>query len=435
MTIDLRNHPAPATYLAENRLLGYLIADSSWIPEARKIIDAACFSDPTNENVWRMLLTAYDHGEDISLETFYSRVNAEHFRRNLLDYATTGTHTFGEMANAIDALREAAVKRRAYFVATRLLEAASSSAPVDTLLDIPRDFVTDEEARLTDRDARKAVDVMNELGEVLQKRANDIAEGKPLRVPTGFANVDWLTYGGFAKGNLVILAARPSVGKTAVMLQSARAAAALGIPVTVYSLEMTNLELAQRMACALAPIRQADIAQGSVDWNDFETASGKVAGLPMWLNDKAHTLDEIVAKITTAHRRGQCDAAYIDYLGLISFRNDQRSLYQQVSEATRRLKILAKECEIPVVLLCQLNRDMSRQGRAPQLHDLRDSGSIEQDADIVLMLERSLGDEPDQGPSRTVNMYVRKNRQGRVGDCLTLEANESFTNFIETNKV
>jgi len=276
---------------------------------------------------------------------------------------------------------------------------------------------------------------MNELGEVLQKRANDIAEGKPLRVPTGFTNVDWLTYGGFAKGNLVILAARPSVGKTAVMLQSARAAASLGIPVTVYSLEMTNLELAQRMACALAPIRQADIAQGSVDWSDFETASGKVAGLPMWLNDKAHTLDEIVAKITTAHRRGQCDAAYIDYLGLISFRNDQRSLYQQVSEATRRLKILAKECEIPVVLLCQLNRDMSRQGRAPQLHDLRDSGSIEQDADIVLMLERSLGDEPDQGPSRTVNMYVRKNRQGRVGDCLTLEANESFTNFTETNKV
>lgn len=434
-TIDIRNHPAPATYLLENKTLGWLIANPYAIPEARKWINADTFSDDNGAHLWALLLEEYDAGHDISVEGMYSRINSDWFRRNVLDYAAAGSVPPMELLDTITALRAAAFKRRAYFVAVQMLQATSGSADIEEVVSIPRDFLADSQGLFLDGDAQRVGDVMNELGDVITRRAAAVRDGRPLRVPTGFRSVDWLTYGGFAKGNLVILAARPSVGKTAVMLQSALAAAQAGIPASVYSLEMTNIELAQRITCALSPIRQADIARGDIAWDAFEYATGKVAGLPLWLNDKAHSLDEITTKIAAAHRRGECDAAFIDYLGLISYRDDRRSLYQQVTEATRRLKLLAKSADIPVVLLCQLNRDMSKEGRAPQLHDLRDSGSIEQDADIVLMLERDLAAASEDDPGRTINMYVRKNRQGRVGDCITLEANESFTTFTEVTSI
>ena len=247
-------------------------------------------------------------------------------------------------------------------------------------------------------------------------------------MPTGFRTLDFLTYGGFNKGNLVILAARPSVGKTAVMLQMALAAARAGKKVNLFNLEMTNTELAQRMLFSSGRITPLQMARGDVEWNDYEVASGEYAKQPMYLNDSARTLEEIKARITLNHQARKCDIVFIDYLGLIKMSNKSSNLSQAIAETTKELKHIAKDCGIPLVLLCQLNRASASEKRPPEMYDLRDSGGIEQDADIILMLEKAT----DEEDGKDINIWVRKNRQGKAGNVkIEIEANETYTVFTE----
>ena len=219
-------------------------------------------------------------------------------------------------------------------------------------------------------------------------------------------------------------------GKTAIMLQMAKAAAIAGKAVNLFNLEMTNTELAQRMIFSTGKVTPLQMARGEVIWTDFEVASGQFASKPIYLNDSATTADEIISRITLNSQAGKCDIAFIDYLGLIQM-GTKAPLHQAIAETTKRLKQTAKACRVPIVLLCQLNRASASEKRAPMLYDLRDSGSIEQDADIVLMLERA----SDNEDARDVNMWVRKNRQGKAGEIkIEIEGNETFTAFRDKNE-
>lgn len=286
----------------------------------------------------------------------------------------------------------------------------------------------DKIAREMEKDARREstesiTQAINDLGDTLQR-------GENKRVPMGFPSLERLTYGGFTPGNLVVLAARPSVGKTAVMLQMARSSALSSFPSLALSLEMTNEELAQRMILSTGRVNAMDFVWGNVNWEDFDSAASCFNDAPLYLDDTPQTLDEVCSAITLAVHNGQCKIAYIDYLQLMSSSERNDSLYRQVTEMTKRLKKLAKRLKIPIVLLCQLNRNNVSENRPPQMHDLRDSGSIEQDADIVLMLDR-LKDEQEQYTSK-VNMYVRKNRGGLAGNItIALESDPTYTNFKE----
>lgn len=251
------------------------------------------------------------------------------------------------------------------------------------------------------------------------------AEGKVLRVPTGIYTLNYITYGGFNAGNLVILAARPSVGKTAIMLQMAKEAALHGKAVNLFNLEMTNTELAQRLLFSTGRVTPLQMARGEIEWNDFEIASGQFASKPIYLNDSTNSPDEIISRISLNAQAGKCDIAFIDYLGLMQM-SSRLQLRDAIAEVTKKLKNLAKTLRIPIVLLCQLNRASASDNRPPMMHDLRDSGAIEQDADIILMLERSAENE------NGVDMWVRKNRQGKAGDVkIELIANETYTAFAD----
>ena len=423
-----KNIMPPETYPFENALLSLLLNSSEYISEAKRIVSEDTFASQQNKDVWSVLSSLDAAGARISAEDVYLKVaDKKHFVENIMSGETYGT--FSEFRSRLAALVEASIRRRAYFVAQRLLDASVNSVRADDLLKIAEDFTTESVRVFEKEDSVSVNDAVNALGDVIAKRESDRAEGKRLRVPTSIRQLDFVTYGGFANGNLVVVAARPSVGKTAISMQMARAAAGSGIPAMFFSLEMTNVELAQRLLCSTHLIDSMSIARGEIQWTDFERAAGQVGKLKLWLNDSVSELDEIISRIRTAHKQGKCDVAFIDYLGLMSFRDDKRPLYQQLAEATKRLKKLAKDCDLPIVLLCQLNRDMSKEGRAPELHDLRDSGSIEQDADIVLMLERERND--DATLSNRINAYVRKNRQGRAGDKIQLLADDSYTNFTE----
>lgn len=166
-----------------------------------------------------------------------------------------------------------------------------------------------------------------------------------------------------------------------------------------------------------------------MEWLNFEIGAGRFTDKPIWLKDSAFSLDEIASHISINSQSGKCDIAFIDYLGLMR-KNSRLQVHEAIAEITNALKILAKSCNIPIVLLCQLNRTSVTEKRAPEMHDLRASGDIEQDADIILMLEKASYEED----GKEVNIWVRKNRQGKAGDIkIEIVGNETFTAFTEKN--
>ena len=210
----------------------------------------------------------------------------------------------------------------------------------------------------------------------------------------------------------------------------AREAANAGRNVNVYSLEMTNTEIAQRFLYATEMVTPSQIASADIDWQAFKLAAGQYASKPIYLSDSLFGEDEIIADIMLNIQSGRCNMVFIDYLGLVVYADTKSLLTTAISGFTKRLKQVALTYKIPIVLLCQLNRASASEKRPPQLFDLRDSGSIEQDADIVLMLERDAGSLD----GKDVNMWVRKNRQGSAGDInVEIVGNDTFTLFRDKN--
>ena len=419
------NNPSPGDFRLpdsrpiERQVLADLIYSPELIPIAQGCIVSEMFSNDQFRKVWDILNEMTTRGENIDLATIYPRADSATMTELL---SANGTGTSMAVTDHCTALREMYTRRTIFLHSLEMLRMSSNGGDITDLLSRPGKLVgAIAHNPGTEASTRSVVDVLNDVAEEIQANQADKASGKRTRIPTGFQFLDELTYGGFKSGNLVILAARPTVGKTAVMVQMAVTATRAGFPATIYSLEMENNELVQRMLFSAGKVTPDQLSSREVNWPDLEESIGRFSPLPLSLNDEVRTMEDIVANIIADHQQGKCEVAFIDYLGLIAF-HDNRTIYQQVTEATRKLKLLAKSCHIPVVLLCQLNRDPSKDDREPQLHDLRDSGSIEQDADIVLMLERKNDYDLD--------LWVRKNRQGRAGNvCIQLTANESYTEF------
>jgi replicative DNA helicase len=430
-TTTLNEHPVPDTLSLEMQIIADIISAPECLMEAEKIIDSRVFTDERCRKAWETLKQMEKDGMTIDLPSAFVRMDRDMMQKGIIPLLghTGGTATALQHCSSLKNLHLA---RHCYFSSLDMLM-ASATAGVKTEDLIAKAGQLHESLR-KEMDAEKSMqhiaEVIDELGEQIGEKQRNKQLGKVTRIPTGFSCLDWLTYGGYERGDLVILAARPSVGKTAVMLQMARAAAVSGKAVNIFSLEMTNTQLAQRLLFSTERLTALQVARGEVEWREFEFARGEFADRPMYLNDSAHTYDELASHITLNSQAGKCDIAFIDYLGLISMGVGKAPLYQAIAEITKGLKRLAKSCQIPIVLLCQLNRASASEGRPPALYDLRDSGSIEQDADIVLMLEKA-GYEED---GKDVNIWVRKNRQGKAGEVkIEITANDSYTAFYEKN--
>ena len=415
----------PDTTRVEYQVLADLIANPEYILQARDVIDSSAFSSDEARDAWELLGVMQEKGETIDIATVGIRVPKPVIVR-IMDFSS-GISSPKMVLDHCRVLYQESIRRLIYVRASEMLKKASENRPdFDSLLALPGKLVDAIGEKFTARSPTIPVtEALNHLAEVIEANQLRLQSGKRTRIPTGIPFLDQLTYSGFNPGNLVILAARPSVGKTAVMLHMAKAAARAGFPATVYSLEMTNDELAQRLLLS-SGVRSVQMMSGQVDWTEIENANAAFDGMPLYMNDSCRSLEDITSDIILGRHQGRCDIAFIDYLGLIQFPSSRMTLYQAISELTPRLKRVAKECRIPIVLLCQLNRNTEAENRSPQLYDLRDSGSIEQDADIVLMLERASKTLDD----KDVNMWVRKNRQGVAGNVLVgLRANDTFTDF------
>ena len=274
-----------------------------------------------------------------------------------------------------------------------------------------------ESAKHMRESTREAMGIVNQM---MMKK------GEMTGVTSGFIDLDKLTWG-FQRQEMIILAARPSMGKTSFALNLAEAAAmppkGVGVGVLVFSLEMSAGQLAMRMLCSRARVnmkllRDGLLSKAGDDMARLVRTADEFSKAPIFIDDSsALSIMQLRAKARRIHARNPLGFIVVDYLQLLAPTDSKMPREQQVAEASRGLKALAKELNLPVLVLSQLNRSSEKENRTPKLADLRESGSIEQDADVVLMLARPRdADEKFQVAADSAELIVAKQRNGPVGE-------------------
>ena len=419
--VSISEYRLPPTATIERQVLADAVSSPEAIGKMMTVINVYSFSDEGRARMWSAMVGSYSRGKVVDMVSMTTRFG-DMFINEVLTSGVSGG-TAREAVSHAYSLRDAAARRMAYISAVKLLQ--ESIRPENTEGDLCA--LAESVSRKIQGETSDAMEkplgmVMDEISAEIAQNAENTRNGVKNRIPTGFPTLDYFTFGGWKPADLVILAARPSVGKTAVMLQMAKAAASSGFPVCIFSIEMTNSELGKRMLFSTGYVQPADVASGLVDAANFDAARAQFKNMPIYINERSRNIDELVARISLNARSGRCRVAFIDYLSLIDSEDDRLPLHQVVGNITRTLKDTAKELGIPIVLLCQINRSAVLRGEIPQLIDLRDSGAIEQDADIVVMLNKN---------EENLDLWVRKNRQYKKDFCITVQPNDTYSKFKE----
>lgn len=281
---------------------------------------------------------------------------------------------------------------------------------------------------------------LNKAADESITRTENRRNGKMTGVTSGLKDLDRMT-SGFKGGDLIILAARPAMGKTAMLLYFAKSAAGQGIPVCIYSLEMDSISLADRLILSETNIDADRYRNGYIsnaEFNEIAEAKKKLATLPLYVDDNPIvSMRYIRAHSKRMAKQGKCGIILVDYLQLADMNEKGKNREQEVAQASRQAKIIAKELNVPFILLSQLNRACEeRPDKKPQLSDLRESGAIEQDADKVIFVYRpeyyKLNDSYGQPIVGEGALIIAKQRNGAVGD-VKFRYNESLTQIFDYN--
>lgn len=273
----------------------------------------------------------------------------------------------------------------------------------------------------------------NELTTIFNDLAEELRKPVSFRIQTPWNSLNYFTFGGFRGGNLIVLAARPGIGKSTLALQMAIYASNNRQETVFYALEMTRTELAEKMITSTGYVQPTQIFAHTVDWNNYEAAVSKFSSDKLLVYDDIRRLDAICNSINKLCQVGKCKIVFIDYLQLIKPTgvSPRDNRVTQIAEITGTLKGLAIDNKIVIVLMAQLNRASASENRPPELFDLRESGSIEQDADIVLMLEKS---RAITNADNAIDMYMRKGRACKIPkEPITLIGDDHYSNFLEIN--
>lgn len=423
--------PIPDTTAVERQVLADAITSQDMIGDIIPLLHEDFFTNAARRTVWKTIVEQYNRGNGIDAWNIGS-ITGEAFRVEVLPQMATAGGSINCMQHAA-VLRSEAAKRRAYLAATNFMALAvrPENSEADILAEVA-DFVAAVEGPAPLQSELRLEDVIKDVKKDLKEEEALKKKGESVRISSGFRYIDGYINNGFKPGQLIVLAARPSVGKTAVMLQMAKSAAKDGNPVQIFSLEMTGSELGERMLYSTGKVLPYQVAFTQVEWEAFEQAEGELQPLQIYINDFSRTLADIVTRLTQAVKQDRCKIAFIDYLGLISdaLNLGNVKLYQVIAKITGTLKAVAKRLHIPIVLLCQLNREQAREKRSPELYDLRDSGSIEQDSDIVIMLEPKQELEAEKKEVK-ITAWLRKNRSGKRDIGFVLVPNDTYSEFKE----
>ena len=237
---------------------------------------------------------------------------------------------------------------------------------------------------------------------------------------------------GMQRKDLILLAARPSVGKTALAVNIALNAAKSGSKVAIFSLEMSKTQLAQRMLSSLSLVNLKQLISGDItEWEDIFEASSIIAGNSIYMDDTAGiSITELRSKCRRLKADSGLDFIMIDYLQLMTSEGRNENRQQEISTISRNLKALAKELDVPILALSQLSRDSEKSGRKPKLSDLRESGAIEQDADVVILLYREDYQNEEAEVKNQIELIIAKHRNGETGS-VELNFIKECTRFVD----
>jgi replicative DNA helicase len=427
---------------AEESLLSAILVDNTALLEVVEILSAEDFYRTAHQRIFAAMTDLFNRGEPVDVITLNNSLK----EKGQLE-AVGGAAYLARLLDAVPLAVNAQHYARIVHdkaVLRRLIEKANAitkrcfqeQGGADDIIDFAESAIfeiTDKQARQAFYPLSKLIDSSIDFLEEKQKNKSLVTG-----VPTGFTLIDNLT-SGLQNSDLIILAARPSMGKTALALNIARNAAVdSGVPVAVFSLEMSKEQLSLRLLCAEARIDSSRLRSGFFsmdDWERLTDAAGVLSAAPIFIDDSASlSAMEVRAKARRLKMDKNIGLIVVDYLQLMQGRASAERRDLEISEISRSLKALAKEINLPVIALSQLNRMLEqRNDKRPRLSDLRESGALEQDADVVAFIYRDeVYNKEETNPHKgTAEIILAKQRNGPTGDVL-LTFLSAYTRFENT---
>ena len=435
----------PQNIEAECGVLGSIIIDPEAIVQVSDFLHPDDFYRDAHRTIYEVILQLYEEHEPADFITICDELE----RRNKLEevggasYITSLINqvpTSGNVEFYGRIVERTAILRRLIHAAGQIAAIAYEEGDADIALDRAEQLIF----QISQRHARSDFSHMRDILAEYMNKLDQLHErhGSIVGVPTGFTDLDRLT-GGLQKSDLIVLAARPGIGKTSLAMSMAHnAALKYHNSVAFFSLEMSKDQLAQRLLSMDSGIDQQRLRTGRIEeeeWERIVYAMDTLSEANIWIDDTASiTPLEMRSKSRRIHAQHGIDLIIVDYLQLMQAtiggkRNENR--VQEISEISRSLKGLARELNIPVLALAQLSRAVeSRQSKVPQLSDLRESGSIEQDSDIVMFIYRDDVYNPESEKKSIADVIIAKHRNGPVGEIsLYFQANQTRFRDLELN--
>ena len=428
----------PANPEAEQSVLGAILVRPQVLDRVADLLEPRDFYRQAHSRIFQAMLDLYGRDEPVDLVTLTSLLK----ERGQLEsvggpvFLAALSEQVGFAVNAdyyARLVKDKAILRRLLDTTQEI--SAACFAPVEDVAA----FLDAAEQKVFEVAGSKVREGFQALENLVEKEIANLdaiwhrEAGRITGVPSGFNDLDNLT-AGFQNSDLIILAARPSMGKTALALNIAfNAAYKPQVPVAFFSLEMSKEQLVRRLLSSIGEVDASNLRRAflsTAEWANLQTAAGYLLDCPIYIDDTpAATILDIRAKARRLKAENNLGLVIIDYLQLMRGRHEAPSREQEISEISRSMKALAKELNIPVIALSQLNRKVEdRPNKRPQLADLRESGAIEQDADVIIFIYRDeiyREDSPDKG---TAEIIVGKQRNGPTGK-LKLHFRDKYTTF------
>jgi len=421
---ELKVKIPPQALEAEEAVLGAMLTSKEAVSRGLEILTSDHFYKDSHRRIFESMNNLFDDGEPIDAVSVINELK----KRKQLD-ASGGAYFLTGLADSVP------TSANIDYYAQIVLEKASLRKLISVASDLSSDAFNDEhgledildkaEQRIFSISQGRLKGKFQQLSPVLQETFEQLDKihqkpGSVTGVPTGLTDLDEIT-SGFQDGELIIVAGRPSMGKTALALTFARnAAVEHDIPIGIFSLEMSNSQLAMRLLTSEARVDSHLVRTGKLpneQWKNLSLSVGKLADAPIYLDDTpAMGITELRAKSRRLKAEKDIQLIMVDYLQMMHGGSSSESRQQEISQISRSLKALAKEISVPVVALSQLSRaPEARSDHRPQLSDLRESGAIEQDADLVMFLYRKWVYSRDEEDRRKAEIIVSKQRNGPTG--------------------
>ena len=424
MDISALGRIPPQSIEAEQSALGCMLLDKEVIPNITEILKSVDFYREDHREIFEAIMDLFEKAEPIDLITVSEQLKARGSLDNVggLEYLTNMTSSVPTTANArhyAKIIEEKSILRKLISTSSDIINMGyEASEEVAFILDRAEKNIFDILQKRNMRGFLHIKDILIDAFDKLEELYNN--KGYVTGIPTGFSDLDYKT-SGLQNSDLILIASRPAMGKTTLAVNIAQYVAVhKHIPVAIFSLEMSKEQLVNRMLCSEVMIDSQKMRTGKLedsDWQKIARALGPLSESPIYIDDTSGTsIMEIRAKCRRLKLEKNLGLVVIDYLQLMQGRGRSENRQQEISEISRSLKILAKEINVPVITCAQLSRaPEARSDHRPMLSDLRESGAIEQDADLVMFLYRDDYYNAESEKQNIAEIIIAKHRNGSTG--------------------